>query len=204
MADREARDVDVAVGRNVREAREEAGLTQREVVEQLRVLGWSLDVTAMTRIENGTRSLRVPQLQMLAEVLGTSAADLVEDKASMLSRWRTEVHRSLRTARSELVHGLTHASNVNQTSIGDPNALQESGLKNLGDRNYLEHLVDNVQRWTASSDAPRCPLVRTWGEDADALTRVAEALISDLFGFVDEEGYPADPERPPTDLSILG
>jgi len=69
--------LDVAVGDNIRHVREHRGLTQRAVSERLAEMGWTIDPTAITRIESGQRELRVNQLALVARALGVTPGSLL-------------------------------------------------------------------------------------------------------------------------------
>lgn len=59
--------------------RQQMGYTQSELADELAKMGWTVDAPAIARIESGKRSLRVPQLFMLALALGGLPQDFVED-----------------------------------------------------------------------------------------------------------------------------
>lgn len=62
----------VKIGRRIREARARRGLTQADVAARL-----SLDKTAVSKLENGTRALSSGELAELADLLGMSMRDLL-------------------------------------------------------------------------------------------------------------------------------
>jgi len=61
-----------ALGRNLRRAREQAGLTQEEVAERSGVHS-----TEVSRIERGKRDPRVSTLERLAKAVEVSPSDLL-------------------------------------------------------------------------------------------------------------------------------
>lgn len=67
------------MGRAIADARREKGLTQQELRDRLVELGWQIDVTALTRIENGSRALRVNQVYLIAEALDRPVDELIPD-----------------------------------------------------------------------------------------------------------------------------
>lgn len=84
--------------------REAAGVTQRELASRLSSLGWTIDNTAIARIEAGKRSLRAGQLVQIARALDRPVSDFVENDQvasanlalSGLMRMLTELeHRTL-------------------------------------------------------------------------------------------------------------
>jgi len=65
-------DVQLALGRNLRQARERAGLTQEAVAERSGV-----HPTEVSRIESGKRDPRIATVEALAEAVGVSVSDLL-------------------------------------------------------------------------------------------------------------------------------
>ncbi len=59
----------VAVGRLLLQKRADKGLSQEEVVAQLRTYGIELDATALLRAEKGRRSISITEGVALAEIL---------------------------------------------------------------------------------------------------------------------------------------
>jgi transcriptional regulator with XRE-family HTH domain len=67
-------DLGVHIGRNIKLARAQQGLTQGELAEALGV-----ETVTMSRIETGAQQPSISRLQQIAGVLGTSLAALVAD-----------------------------------------------------------------------------------------------------------------------------
>ncbi|KMM46481.1 hypothetical protein CWIS_04900 [Cellulomonas sp. A375-1] len=78
--------MDALVGEKVRSYREAKGMTQRELADALGRLGWDVDATAITRIEKGSRALRVNQLQLIAAVLGARVTGFLVDERNQVSQ----------------------------------------------------------------------------------------------------------------------
>lgn len=201
---------DVIVGRNIRERREELELTQRELVERLGALGWAIDTPAITRIEKGTRALRVNQLTLIAQALETIPESFFEDAASVVSGLRAEVHRGLLKARRGLVEALSGAQQVWQMTRDREdgvNLLRESGLPLEPDA-YLDWLSARVERYARASDTERVMVFES--DDRAKLLAIAEAVLIDLFDlyvdvgdgvYVEASGQERDS---PPDLALLG
>ena len=68
------------IGSTIRSARQEAGLTVRDMAEQLRV-----SVGTISAIENGKTGVSVARLESLAQVLGVSSSRLLVRKTPSLS-----------------------------------------------------------------------------------------------------------------------
>ena len=64
--------VEKRIGRNIRELREEANMTQEELSARLQVRGCDITRSALAKIEVGQRHLYVDELILLKELLSTS------------------------------------------------------------------------------------------------------------------------------------
>ena len=64
--------VEKRIGRNIRELREEANMTQEELSAKLQVCGCDITRSALAKIEVGQRHLYVDELILLKELLSTS------------------------------------------------------------------------------------------------------------------------------------
>lgn len=67
------------VGGNVRAARLDRGLTQRDLAVRLTDAGWKIDASALARIESGERALRIEQVEVLARALELTLTELIVD-----------------------------------------------------------------------------------------------------------------------------
>jgi len=66
----------IALGLKIRDARERAKLTQRDLAERV-----DLDQSAISRLESGQQELRVSDLYAWAEACGTTIAAILEADA---------------------------------------------------------------------------------------------------------------------------
>ncbi len=73
MPPRPDADLNRAIGARLRVARTRAGLTRERLAERVNV-----DATSIYRFESGRRSIGLPMLFTLAEVLGIKAMELVD------------------------------------------------------------------------------------------------------------------------------
>src|SRR5690348_5727469 len=69
---REGTSPDERISANVRSLREQRGISQAEIVRQMRDRGHSWHQSTVTRVEQGTQQLKAAELFDLAEILGTS------------------------------------------------------------------------------------------------------------------------------------
>ncbi|MFV2143205.1 helix-turn-helix domain-containing protein [Isoptericola sp. G70] len=197
---------DERVGRNVRQIREERGLTQKELAERLRSAGWKMDTTALTRIENGSRSLRVAQLDMMATALEASVYDLLEDERHRMQDMQMDAHRNLMAARRSLVTALDRIHSV----VNYAKAFKWEDLAELGQAHttvdaYPDYVRRRVAEYAASRDSEHVEVVeRIDGATIEQMQAIADALVSELFDEshlveVQEGTYEhhGKPERPP-------
>lgn len=70
--------VEKRIGRNIRELREEANMTQEELSAKLQVSGCDITRSALAKIEVGQRHLYVDELILLKELLSTSFDTLLK------------------------------------------------------------------------------------------------------------------------------
>ena len=65
------------VGKNIRNLREKAGLTQDQLSAKLQVLGCDITRSALAKIEVGQRHLYVDELILIKDILKVSFEDLL-------------------------------------------------------------------------------------------------------------------------------
>ena len=69
-----------AFGRNLRELRRRAGLTQEEVTARLQVLGCDVTRSALAKMEVGQRHVYPDEIRFLKDVLKTTYDELFLEK----------------------------------------------------------------------------------------------------------------------------
>ena len=89
-------DVDRAFGAEMAETRKRRGLSQRDLIERLAERGLRLDVPAISRIETGTRAVRLWEAITIVSVLDMSLDGLIprtdlEEAMAMDVRARDEI-----------------------------------------------------------------------------------------------------------------
>ncbi|MFD6134583.1 helix-turn-helix domain-containing protein [Isoptericola sp. NPDC060257] len=174
---------DERVGRNVRQVRENRGLTQRELANRLRAAGWQIDTTALTRIENGSRSLRVAQLDLIATALESSIFELVEDERHRMQDMQMDAHSNLVAARRELVTALNLIFRVvNHAKAFEWENLAELGQPDVTVDGYPDRVAQRVAEYAASKDAEHVQALEGYdGASVEQMQAIANALVSELF-----------------------
>lgn len=200
----ETRPPDEVVGGNIRELREGADLTQRELADRLRERGWQIDPTALTRIEAGTRSVRVSQLFLIADALSVTVSELIADQSNVVGDLRLKASRDLHAARKYLVEGLSAVTQVAERTHGPQglDLLAASGVSGAEPGwPYLDYVLARIDRFAHSNGTERVMVFIPDGDGVEErLTAIARSLISDLITRVGEDADGSyrsrDPERP--------
>jgi transcriptional regulator with XRE-family HTH domain len=106
-ADRESdlQEVEAGFGERVKEARVKAGWTQRELAEKLH-----LDASAISRLEKGTRAIRLGEAAHIALALGVSLTYLVYGPSleTVLASYRGGANEGVRETRSAAMGMAAH------------------------------------------------------------------------------------------------
>ena len=101
-----AEDLNLRFGRNVRRARESAGLTHAALAVQVssRSAGAiALSTTAVTDIEDGTRPARLDEAAVIAEIVQVPLADLITDGAPASDPQQTADEALKRRQRDDVI-----------------------------------------------------------------------------------------------------
>lgn len=114
--------VDQSFGAQVNKYRQYRGLSQRAFAEHLNEKGMSVDASAISRIENGTRSVRLAEALVIADVLDVELGVLVLDTLTP-----SQEFRALRRAADMAMRSLEPAVLDFMDAFGDANRfLQEN------------------------------------------------------------------------------
>lgn len=79
-------DIELLIGRKVRQLRTELGWSQADLALKLDEAGWPLHQTNISKLEAGKRPLRVSEAEVLAVTLGISLAALLDRDAAAAER----------------------------------------------------------------------------------------------------------------------
>lgn len=66
------------IGKNIREARQKAGIGQSELVGKLQLLDIKMTRETLVKIERGVQHIQLEQLKGIKQVLGVSYEDLLD------------------------------------------------------------------------------------------------------------------------------
>ncbi|MFZ5858561.1 MAG: helix-turn-helix transcriptional regulator [Chloroflexota bacterium] len=64
------------VGKQIKEIREKAGITQEQLAIRLEMAGWQVDRFLVSKIERGERQVLDTEVQLIAKVLKVSVSSL--------------------------------------------------------------------------------------------------------------------------------
>lgn len=157
------------------EARQKAGLSQRDLATKLGQLGLKIDPSAITRMEKGTRPVRLEEAVLIGRVLETSVGSLLgeppEDLGQRLEDLGAAAAESLRQGLVEISTWLMRVAEFEYLIDQDPQLRAE-----MGDMAGLQNLAEALRR-----GRPELVLVRD-GTDIEALKRVA-AVLPDMLAY---------------------
>lgn len=71
------------VGKRTRRHREQRGWSQEELGRRLGNYGFAMHQTTVAKLENGSRPIRLNEVQALADIFGVSPGDLFEEDTSV-------------------------------------------------------------------------------------------------------------------------
>ena len=66
------------IGKNIREARQKAGIGQTELVGRLQLMDVKITRETLVKIERGVQHIQLQQLKGIKQVLGVSYEDLLD------------------------------------------------------------------------------------------------------------------------------
>ena len=66
------------IGKNIREARQKAGIGQTELVSMLQLLDVKMTRETLVKIERGVQHIQLEQLKGIKQVLGISYEDILD------------------------------------------------------------------------------------------------------------------------------
>ena len=72
--------VEKKIGKNIRDLREKAGLTQEQVAARLQISGCDITRSAVAKIEVGQRHLYSDEIILLKDILGVSYDEIFDVK----------------------------------------------------------------------------------------------------------------------------
>lgn len=165
-------------GKAVRKAREDKSWSQRELADKMQRA--KLDPTAITRIENGSRDVKLGEAVELCEVLDIWIEDAVaweHDPERRFGEYVTLMRRALLMSRKSMVQALIAVDMAMNVPLGDDD--DERILATYGAKDFPE-LWELVLRTTRESwgttDVDGRYLVRQYGDEVDK--RLKELLVS--------------------------
>lgn len=181
---------DQLFGRAVLEARQSREISQRAFAELLTEAGMTVDASAVSRIEKGTRSVRLTEALTIADVLDLDLRDLVQETQTPVkafARQRRYVDYNLQRV-EEAGLGAVRALVDACTLIDDnPNVLTAAHDERFDDptdaSSYLKWIAD---RWRADTQVSGPEFVVTTKLGAGHLREVLRAVSDGVVDALDE------------------
>lgn len=180
-------------GEAVRKARKDMFLSQRELADQLE--GVKLDPTAITRIETGSRDVKLGEAVELCRVLNIWLEDAVsydEDPVTRFNGYVDILRRSLLMSRRSIVRGVIAMDMAMNVPIGEEDdrrilaAHQAGGFPELWEK-VLRSTRDSWGR----SDADGLYLEKAYYDEVDErIKRLAVSLPADGVLKSEREMFP--------------
>lgn len=167
-------------GDRVRDAREALKWSQRKLAEELDKIGVKLDPSAVTRIERGTREVKLREAAAVAAVLKVPIQDLAPPPAlSPLAQFESCLELGSEqggVARQALASmSVFYAMAIHLVSNYPDSLMKELGVQNNSD--LFDALVEATTR-----NVSKAPVaIATQTEEAELLTRIVNATVSNLI-----------------------
>lgn len=181
-----ARDIEDAFARLVREHRQEKGWSQKKLADALATRGLVLDPTAITRIEKeGTRSIRLGEAVLIAEVLGIDLRDDLEDTAHRVAKLRQQANHHMHEARRALELWVSAVGELNATLRQDPKGVELLNLPADSKPTSVDQYLQEVHGRLANTDWRRVSSVDPI--DVAYISEAVELLTRNLIA-ADQHG----------------
>ncbi|MGJ6126323.1 helix-turn-helix transcriptional regulator [Mycolicibacterium sp. Y3] len=159
-----AESVNQRFGNQMRERRMERGLSQRDLADLLRTVDLQLDPSAVTRIERGTREVKLVEALAISKLLGFELDRLTLTHADRNARRLVEM-RAVLSERAERIRRAT--------------------LDYLIARENFQMLADAVRGETAPTEIEEGAGLESRGTTADELALAIRDLARDPHEFCD-------------------
>ncbi|WP_157875086.1 helix-turn-helix domain-containing protein [Arthrobacter sp. PAMC 25486] len=166
-------------------------LSQRDFASRLTEKGMAVDASAVSRIEKGTRSIRLVEALTIAEVLDVELDFLISGSKTPTQEFRTirkRLDHSLRQLREPIAAAAYDLWAADYHLREHPELLTELGDPDLGSptdvNEYLGWIAKRVAKWQVVED----DFVRTESqEETDAMFNVFMQLIALHIGVPDDD-----------------
>lgn len=174
-------------GKRIQEARADLEISQRELAERLAERGLKLDPSAITRIEKGTRPVRVEEAVALAAVLDTRVSELLDEDwltpEERLADHRQAADTAMNVALTNVLEWLQRLATT-QAHLREHPELVPAGFRGDSPESVEDYLPWVKARVAALGELP--PIFLTSADDAGMLFEILEAALSRI------EAYPGD------------
>lgn len=160
-------------GLNVRDARKAQGISQRALAERLAEVGLTIDASAITRLEKGSRAIRLGEALAIAEALSTDLEELLgPDPKRRMEMLRAEANRHMNESRWALREFLDQL-----LEIRDLLNMDDDLIADVTAADYFSWVKERVSGIAAAHSLSLFVNAR---RDANALQAIANALVKDV------------------------
>lgn len=118
-----------------------------------------VDASAVSRIENGSRSVRIAEASVVADVLDVAITDLLHFSMTPTQVFKSERSRAdvaLHRAQNSIVEAAFGLANLMEMVEEDPRLLESLSDKEMGqpadEVEYLKWIKSRVQRWEVTEE----------------------------------------------------
>ncbi|MBT2501414.1 helix-turn-helix domain-containing protein [Curtobacterium sp. ISL-83] len=182
---------DQLFGRAVLESRQAREISQRAFAELLTEAGMPVDASAVSRIEKGTRSVRLTEALTIAQVLNLDLSDLVQDTQTpeqIFARQRRFVDITLQ-AFEEAGLAAAHAlADIHYQVQNEPRVLEAARDERFDQpRDADSYLRWVAARWRANTEVEGPELVLTTKAGAELMRNVLHAVADGVVDALDED-----------------
>lgn len=186
---------DKAFGITVARWRKTMDLTQKQFAERLTGLGMKVDAAAVSRIESGTRSVRISEAALIAKALETDFASLARVFGTSPEREVSSAFREAEMSRALLVDPITEFARTHtmlETMIVEYPSLTAAVLRHPSGPggssipDYLNRIAERIRNRTRQArEAPTHDMADSLAPYSDADVR--DAIHAVLAALLDDK-----------------
>lgn len=146
-------DFDQAFGERLRKYRDQRDWTQRRLAEELRLHGVKLDPSAVTRIELGSREVKLREAFAIASVLGIDIRDLIAevDPQYQLHSLGSSIAAKVSSARDYLGSVIQNYVEISILLDANPRLLNDLRLSRIRDLGGDPRHVGPATEWNVNA-----------------------------------------------------
>ncbi|MFT9771807.1 helix-turn-helix domain-containing protein [Brevibacterium casei] len=181
---------DVMFGQAVSEFRKTQELSQRDLADRLRENGLNLDASAVSRIENGSRSVRISEASVIADVLDVELTELFRyswTPKRMLRSGRRRANRMLHDTEDQIAELMSMFASLHSLLDANPDLLatliDEGQEPPTSANDYFTWTLRRLEKWEDDAEeAVLFPSAKLRNDAVALVTQLAEGVTSTVDG----------------------